>query len=79
MVSMGAGKGLVDLTHVELPDSDGVTAKGAAMGTNKISGAAAFLMWNGTYLTKQYSWANMVLNPMFKLKCFLFGRDISRF
>ena len=52
---------------------------GAKLDGEGISGLMASLAWNGVYFTKQYSYTNMILNPMFKLKAFLFGRDISRF
>ena len=73
MVSMGAWHGVVDLSGVEkLPP-------GLKLSGSGLSGVAAWLTWNGTYLTKQLSLANLILNPLFKMKCLLFGRDVSRF
>eukprot|EP00965_Chrysotila_dentata_P157493 5202975-Pleurochrysis_carterae.AAC.4 len=39
----------------------------------------AMFMWRGGYLSKQLSWTNMILVPMFWMKSMVFGRDISRF
>ena len=44
-----------------------------------ITGWAAMVAWKGAYWTKQLSWSNMMLVPMFWFKTLLFGRDISRF
>eukprot|EP00501_MAST-03F_sp_TOSAG23-6_P001506 GSMAST32.ASY1.ANO1.1567.1 assembled CDS len=35
--------------------------------------------WRSTYWTKQLSYSNMVLIPMYWFKAWIFGRDISRF
>lgn len=45
----------------------------------KLKGMIAFLIWRSAYLTKQVSWVNKCLIPMYWLKALLFGRDISRF
>ena len=80
MVSMGQFRGIVDLTHVEPgEDADTSLMSDATLSGAGVSGFTAWLTWNGTYLTKQYSIKNMILNPMYKFKCMLFGRDISRF
>ena len=68
MAGMGFGGGVTDLTGTELPMPDA-----------KISGLVAFLTWRTTYLTKQLSWSNMLLIPMYWFKALVFGRDISRF
>jgi len=68
MVGMGFGGGVSDLTNTDLPLPKITT-----------SGVAAFLMWRSTYLTKQLSWTNMALVPMYWFKQMVFGRDISRF
>lgn len=68
MAGMGFGSGVVDLTNTDLPSPK-----------TTISGAAAFATWRTTYLTKQLSWSNMVLIPMYWFKALVFGRDISRF
>jgi len=68
MAAMGFGGGVSDLTKTDLPSPKIAT-----------SGAAAFLMWRSAYWTKQLSWSNMVLIPMYWFKQMVFGRDISRF
>eukprot|EP00592_Proboscia_alata_P016593 CAMPEP_0194396744 /NCGR_PEP_ID=MMETSP0174-20130528/125159_1 /TAXON_ID=216777 /ORGANISM="Proboscia alata, Strain PI-D3" /LENGTH=480 /DNA_ID=CAMNT_0039192845 /DNA_START=1993 /DNA_END=3435 /DNA_ORIENTATION=- len=68
MAVMGSGGGVADLTHTELP-----------IVKTKLSGFAAFVIWRTTYLTKQLSWSNMMLIPMYWFKTWVFGRDISRF
>ena len=68
MAGMGFGSGVVDLTNSDLPSPK-----------TTISGAAAFATWRATYLTKQLSWTNMILIPMYWFKAIVFGRDISRF
>ena len=68
MVSMGFGNGIADLSKSNL----GVPRL-------SITGFAAFISWRGAYLSKQLSWQNMILIPMFWFKSFVFGRDVSRF
>eukprot|EP00531_Pseudo-nitzschia_arenysensis_P001355 CAMPEP_0116138558 /NCGR_PEP_ID=MMETSP0329-20121206/12844_1 /TAXON_ID=697910 /ORGANISM="Pseudo-nitzschia arenysensis, Strain B593" /LENGTH=531 /DNA_ID=CAMNT_0003633545 /DNA_START=86 /DNA_END=1681 /DNA_ORIENTATION=- len=68
MAGMGFGGGVSDLTKSDLP-----VPKVAS------SGVAAFLMWRSVYLTKQLSYTNMILIPMYWFKQLVFGRDISRF
>ena len=68
MVAMGFGGGTTDFTKSDYP-----TPKVA------LSGFAAFLMWRGAYWTKQLSYANMMLIPIYWFKEMVFGRDISRF
>ncbi|KAJ8606915.1 hypothetical protein CTAYLR_008620 [Chrysophaeum taylorii] len=67
MASAGFGRGILDLSKTDLPSGP------------RISGFAAFVAWRGAYLSKQLSLANMILVPMYYVKTFLFGRDISRF
>ena len=43
------------------------------------TGFLAMLAWRGGYLSKQLSWSNMMLIPMYWFKAAVFGRDISRF
>ena len=43
------------------------------------TGFLAMLAWRGGYLSKQLSWTNMMLVPMYWFKSAVFGRDISRF
>ena len=71
MASMGLGGGVVDMRRA---DAIGTSGDGPA-----VSGFAAFLAWRGGYLSKQLSWTNMLLVPMFWFKSMVFGRDISRF
>lgn len=68
MAAMGFGGGVSDLTKTDLP-----------VPKTKTSGFAANLMWRSAYWTKQLSWSNMILIPMYWFKQFVFGRDISRF
>ncbi|CAJ1949219.1 unnamed protein product [Cylindrotheca closterium] len=68
MAAMGFGGGVSDLTKTDLPAPKVAT-----------SGAAAFFMWRSAYWTKQLSWSNMILIPMYWFKQMVFGRDISRF
>lgn len=68
MAGMGFGGGVTDLTNTDLPSP-----------RTTMSGFIAFLTWRTTYLTKQLSWSNMMLIPMYWFKALVFGRDISRF
>lgn len=68
MAALGFGGGVSDLTNTDLPAPKVAT-----------SGAAAFFMWRSAYWTKQLSWNNMILIPMYWFKQMVFGRDISRF
>lgn len=68
MAGMGFGGGVSDLTKSDLP-----------LPNVPVSGFAAFLMWRSVYLTKQLSYTNMILIPMYWFKQLVFGRDISRF
>ena len=45
----------------------------------QLTGWAAFVTWRAAYLSKQLSWSNMMLVPMFWFKSMVFGRDVSRF
>ena len=72
MSSIGGYQALIDLSHVDTPI-------GRAPSGISIHGVFGFLVWNGYYFSKQYSLANMILNPLTKLKSYIFGRDISRF
>lgn len=44
-----------------------------------VKGFLAFVLWRSAYWTKQVSLVNKMLIPMYWFKCWLFGRDISRF
>ena len=63
---------MADLTHSGLLGGDGIPA-----GT--LTGFQAVVTWRLTYLTKQLSWTNRLLIPMFWFKSAFLGRDISRF
>jgi len=68
MAGMGFGGGVSDMTKSDIPGPKVA-----------LSGTAAFLMWRSVYLTKQLSYTNMILIPMYWFKQVVFGRDISRF
>ena len=71
---MGLWGGVVDTSKM-----DAVPAGAKSLTPGTISGFAAMLAWKGGYLSKQLSWQNMLLIPMFWFKSYVFGRDISRF
>lgn len=75
MASMGTWGGVVDTTNSDAIDK--LIPK--ALTGSTISGFAAMLAWKGGYMSKQLSWTNMFLIPMFWFKSMVFGRDISRF
>jgi len=66
MVGLGAGQAVADMTKAD-------------MAGPPITGLLAFIMWRGYYFSRQFSWSNMILVPMFWFKSAVFGRDISRF
>lgn len=70
MASVGSWKGVLDTTGVDgLPDK----MKGG------LSGFVAFILWRAVYFSKQVSFTNMLLIPMYWFKSAVLGRDISRF
>lgn len=69
MASMGSDGGVVDHKKSNMP-----LLRGTAY-----TGLAANLTWKAGYWTKQLSWSNMILIPMYWLKKRIFGRDMSRF
>ena len=71
MASMGTDGGVVDMTKADVTGGKG--------NGGTVSGFLAMVMWRGGYLSKQLSWQNMMLVPMFWFKSWVFGRDISRF
>jgi len=81
MVSMGLGKGIADLSNSQLlGDTIGPLPGGSGnAGPATLKGWAAFVSWRAAYLSKQLSWGNRLLVPMFWFKSWAFGRDISRF
>lgn len=72
MAQLGMWNGVVDSAKL---DEEGKA--GGRKGVLK--GLTAFLLWRAAYWTKSVSWANKMLIPMFWLKSWIFGRDISRF
>jgi hypothetical protein len=77
MASIGTTsmEGMVDLKVGDPNSEHGEYRIGAT------HGRAAWLMWRGAYWVGKgiLSWQNMLLLPMYWLKTFVFGRDISRF
>lgn len=71
MASVGDWKGVYDSPSFEAGDK--------AIQAPPVQGFLAFLLWRSAYWTKQVSWINKVLIPMYWFKTMLFGRDISRF
>jgi NADH dehydrogenase/NADH:ubiquinone reductase (non-electrogenic) len=74
MASLGSRQGVADLTKTGMKGAPNI-----AIGTGTFSSAAALAIWRGTYTFKQLSWSNTLLIPMYWLKTWVFGRDISRF
>jgi len=72
MASIGGGRGIYDGSHV----GDPYGFKGMLP---NMKGFAAWLAWRSAYWGKQVSLANKLLIPMYWLKSWAFGRDISRF
>lgn len=66
LASLGSRAGVMDGSKSEL-------------GLPSVTGWAAIIAWRGAYWTKQLSWSNMLLIPMFWFKSAVLGRDISRF
>jgi len=71
MASVGQFKGLYDGSKVGV--------KGEEVDVPGMTGFVALLMWRFAYWGRQTSIENKILIPMYWLKSFLFGRDISRF
>jgi len=72
MAQLGMWKGVVESAKLDEEGKEG-GRKGV------LTGLTAFLLWRAAYWTKSVSWANKILIPMFWLKSWIFGRDISRF
>ena len=68
MASMGRSGGVMQTSNSDITP-----------GGPNITGFAAWAAWKAVYLTKQLSWSNMMLIPMYWFKAAAFGRDISRF
>eukprot|EP01063_Lacrimia_lanifica_P037607 TRINITY_DN7776_c0_g2_i2.p1 TRINITY_DN7776_c0_g2~~TRINITY_DN7776_c0_g2_i2.p1 ORF type:complete len:480 (+),score=178.29 TRINITY_DN7776_c0_g2_i2:54-1493(+) len=71
MAMLGGWRAVADFSHV------GSTGKTKDLGG--ITGRTAFLVWRAAYWGKQVSMINKILIPMYWLKAWMFGRDISRF
>ena len=70
---IGTKAGVVDMTKVtELQFGGEVEGP-------KLTGIAALISWRSYYFSRQFSWSNMILVPMFWFKSLVFGRDLSRF
>jgi NADH dehydrogenase FAD-containing subunit len=76
MAFMGELKGIYDSSSMGRPKNpnDPNHKKPPA-----ITGFAALLLWRFAYWGRQVSWVNKVLIPVYWMKSFFFGRDISRF
>jgi hypothetical protein len=79
MASMGMGAGVMQLPMDEVFQAHEMRAPAWAKSFPKLRGLVASLAYKGVYTSKQLSWQNMILVPMFWLKTCVFGRDISRF
>lgn len=44
-----------------------------------LQGSSAWLAWRGAYWSRQVSWKNRILIPMYWMKAHIMGRDISKF
>ncbi|EWM30090.1 Pyridine nucleotide-disulfide oxidoreductase, NAD-binding domain protein [Nannochloropsis gaditana] len=73
MAQLGMWKGVVDSAKLDDKKGDEDGKKSV------LTGWTAFLLWRAAYWTKSVSWANKILIPMYWLKSWIFGRDISRF
>eukprot|EP01040_Poterioochromonas_malhamensis_P003197 gene3197-3408_t len=69
MASVGHWKGVYDSPHIDALPED----------VPPVKGILAFLLWRAAYWTRQVSWVNKILIPMYWFKAMIFGRDISRF
>lgn len=71
MASVGEMKGLYDGSNVGV--------KGEEINVPGLTGFGALIMWRFAYWGRQTSIENKFLIPVYWLKSFLFGRDVSRF
>mmetsp|Transcript_2344 Transcript_2344/g.3599 ORF Transcript_2344/g.3599 Transcript_2344/m.3599 type:complete len:298 (+) Transcript_2344:502-1395(+) len=69
MASVGEWKGVIDASDIDKSSKDPA----------KLKGFLAFALWRAAYWTKQVSFTNKLLIPMYWFKSAVFGRDISRF
>lgn len=71
MATLGGWRGVVDMTHVGDKDH--------TLNLGRFSGLMSFIFWRSAYLGRQVSAANKLMIPVYWLKTWMFGRDISRF
>jgi NADH dehydrogenase/NADH:ubiquinone reductase (non-electrogenic) len=71
MASVGDLKGLYDGSKVGI--------KGEEISVPGMTGFLALLMWRFAYWGRQTSLENKILIPLYWLKSYVFGRDVSRF
>ena len=72
---VGSFAALADMNKTENPATQAISA----MGSNKMSGFMAWLLWRSVYLTKLGSWRNRLQVPLDWTRTLLFGRDTSYF
>lgn len=71
MASVGGLKGLYD--------GHGIGPKGHEIDVPGLKGFVALLLWRFAYWGRQTSIENKILIPIYWMKSFFFGRDVSRF
>ena len=64
-------RGVIDFTSVGRENQH--------VNLGKFSGLVSFIIWRTAYLGRQVSLANKMLIPIYWMKTWIFGRDISRF
>eukprot|EP01052_Picozoa_sp_SAG31_P002173 SAG31_NODE_74_length_27628_cov_18.235642_5_plen_215_part_00 len=79
MASLGMGGGVVQMPVDEVLEANEMRVPHWAKSFSKLRGLMASIVWRSVYTSKQLSWQNMILVPMFWFKSLVFGRDISRF
>ncbi len=75
--NLGSMASLGDLQGIY--DGSKVGAKGEEMDVPQLTGFVALVMWRFAYWGRQTSIENKILIPLYWIKSFLFGRDVSRF
>jgi NADH dehydrogenase FAD-containing subunit len=70
MASIGEWKGVYDGSHL---------GQSSDISRPPLRGFIAFILWRAAYWTRQVSFTNKILIPMFWFKSAIFGRDVSRF
>lgn len=74
MATLGGWRGVVDFTHVGDPHDNK-----RKLNFGAFTGFASFLLWRSAYWGYQVSPANKLLIPVYWLKAWIFGRDVSSF